>query len=199
MILLYRDIIVSARERQGERKGVTAICEAPDKDAAMTAVLTEQWGVSVRIPLDLYSARHPFQRTAELCTRCAFATSNWRQIATSKQPPLLSGRVPFDFSFLWGGYWQFCLEKCDFFIPTLEPVAVNACGRRLGLNPSLTDDIVLSSENICIHSHARRPRVEWTDDYQSIFIFHRCIGKNIPDIVPIDSAGMMVKDLKHFQ
>lgn len=60
-----------------ERTGLTAVCESLNKDAAMTAVLTEQWNISVLISLDLYSTQHPFQRAAELCTHCVFATSDW--------------------------------------------------------------------------------------------------------------------------
>lgn len=136
----------SIRGRGWQRKGVTAICEALHKDAAMTAALTaaltEQWNISALIPLDLHSGWHPFQRTAELCTRCALATSNWLEIVTSKQPPLLSGPVSFHFSSLWGGYWRLCPEKCDFFIPTLEWWRM--CERRLGLDPSLTDEIAIN-------------------------------------------------------
>lgn len=73
-----------------ERKVVTVVCEALNADEAMTAALTEQWNISVLIPLDLYSRRHPFQRIAELCACCAFAMSNWLEINDIKTtyPPL---------------------------------------------------------------------------------------------------------------
>lgn len=41
MIPLYLDIIISSWLRHGA-KGVTAVCEVLNKDAAMTALLAEQ-------------------------------------------------------------------------------------------------------------------------------------------------------------
>lgn len=62
-----------------ERKGLTAVCEVLNKDAAMTAVLTEQWNISV------------------LMSCCASIVSYLWQIMTSKQSPILSGPVSFWF------------------------------------------------------------------------------------------------------
>lgn len=84
-----------------KRKGVTAVCEVLNKDAAMTALLAEQWNISVLIPGG------------------ASTVSYLWQIMTSKQPPILSGRVSFWFLLPLRWILTVALEKWDYFISTL--------------------------------------------------------------------------------
>lgn len=115
-----------------ERKGLTAVCEVLNKDAAMTAVLTEQWNISV------------------LMSCCASIVSYLWQIMTSKQSPILSG--PVSFWFLLPLRWISTGPPGEVWLFPYWRLWWGMCERCLGLNPRFD---LSSAQRIHAYTQAR--------------------------------------------